>query len=81
VSDAPPPGDPNRLVVQFQVIRGPDEMVGSSNQGGARLFFFALDSTGQLWRGVAEEGKEKSDVKGTSGQPIWSRIVGPLDPV
>ena len=72
-------GDPNRLVVQFQVIRGPDEMVGSSNQGGARLFFFALDSTGQLWRGVAEEGKGEG--KGASAQPIWTRVVGPLDSV
>jgi hypothetical protein len=49
-------------------------MVGSSNQGGARLFFFALDSTGQLWRGVAEEGQN------ASAQPTWSRVVGPLDP-
>jgi len=58
------------LIVQLQVIRGPDEMIGSRNVGGARLFFFALDSSGQLWRGVAQEG----------AQPTWSRISGPLDP-
>jgi hypothetical protein len=58
------------LIVQFQVIRGPDEMIGSKNQGGARLFFFALDSLGQLWRGVEEEG----------AQPTWSPISGPLNP-
>ena len=59
-----------RLIVQFHVIRGPDEMIGSRSQGGARLFFFALDSSGQLWRGLAE--KEEA-------QPVWSRIVGPFD--
>ena len=65
-----PTGDSPGQVVQFHVIRGPDEMVGSSNQGGASLFLFALDSTGQLWRAVTAE----------DGQPNWSRMVGPLDP-
>jgi len=45
--------------------------VGSSNQGGASLFLFALDSSGQLWRAV---------VTTEDGQPNWSRMVGPLDP-
>lgn len=65
------PGDGPCQVVQFHVIRGPDEMVGSSNQGGASLFLFALDSAGQLWRAV---------VATEDGQPNWSRMVGPLDP-
>jgi hypothetical protein len=59
---------PNR-VVQFQIIRGPDQMVGSKNDGGARLFFFALDASGQLWRGTA--ATELSE-------PAWSRLTGPL---
>ena len=66
-----PSGEGPCQVVQFHVIRGPDEMVGSSNQGGASLFLFALDSSGQLWRAV---------VATEDGQPNWSRMVGPLDP-
>jgi hypothetical protein len=66
-----PSGESPCQVVQFHVIRGPDEMVGSSNQGGASLFLFALDSTGQLWRAV---------VAAKDSQPSWSRMVGPLDP-
>jgi hypothetical protein len=61
--------EPGPTVIQFHVIRGPDEMVGSRNQGGALLFFFALDSTGQLWRGESKD----------NAQPTWSRIAGPLD--
>jgi hypothetical protein len=45
-------------------------MAGSRNDGGATLFFFALDSTGQLWRGTATD----------LDQPVWSRFLGPLSP-
>jgi hypothetical protein len=56
-------------VVQFHVIRGPDQMVGSRNDGGASLLFFALDSDGQMWRGTASD----------TAQPVWTKVTGPLD--
>jgi hypothetical protein len=62
--------DGTRQIVQFHVIRGPDQMVGSRNDGGGNLLFFSLDSTGQLWRGTAPD---------VFGQPTWSKVVGPLE--
>jgi hypothetical protein len=60
-----------RRIIQFQIIREPDHMVGSRNDGGGLLLFFSLDSTGQLWRGTAD------DVR---GEPTWSKVTGPFDP-
>jgi hypothetical protein len=57
-------------IIQFQIIREPDHMVGSRNDGGGLLLFFALDTTGQLWRGTTAD---------VLGQPKWSRVPGPLD--
>lgn len=57
-------------IIQFQIIREPDQMVGSRNDGGGRLLFFSLDSAGQLWRGTTD------DVR---GEPTWSKVIGPLD--
>ena len=57
-------------IIQFQIVRGPDRMTGSRNDGGALLLFFALDSGGQMWRGEAIDTTE----------PIWSKVTGPFDP-
>jgi hypothetical protein len=60
-----------RRIVHFQIIREPDRMVGSRNDGGGLLLFFSLDSEGQLWRGTADD---------IAGQPTWSKVLGPFDP-
>jgi hypothetical protein len=64
------PTETTPQVIQFHVIRRPDRMVGSRNDGGADLLFFSLDSSGQLWRGVAPDA---------GGQPAWSKVDGPLE--